>query len=266
MLSTPADRAPLPDLPITQPDGCTVAARWIYLVSSEGEFLRFEPDTRRLSTVATLRCSRDAEPFSMAVDRSATAWVLYNDGSVYKVDVTTGVCTPTTFRGTRDVEIFGMGFSTDGSGATEQLFVAGGTTFSMEASDTSRFGVLDTATLGINETGTTAGWPELTGTGSGELWGFSPGELPPRIRKLDKTTGASVVEHRVSGTPNAPPRAWAFAFWGGRFFLFLKAGFEMSSRIYEFDPATQRATEVVGYTGHSIVGAGVSTCAPIIFF
>ena len=61
-------------------------------------------------------------PFSMGVDRSATAWVLYDSGELFRVDTTSLACTVT------DVDVaqlgllnFGMGFSTDTHGRHEPI-------------------------------------------------------------------------------------------------------------------------------------------------
>jgi hypothetical protein len=53
---------------------------------------------------------------------------------------------------------------------------------------------------------------------------------------------------------------WAFAFWGGKFYLFTAP--TGSTIVTEFDPTTLAQTTVAS-TGDIIVGAGVSTCAPM---
>ena len=61
-------------------------------------------------------------------------------------------------------------------------------------------------------------------------------------------------------------RGWAFAFWGGDFYLFT-CPFSgptqscTSSRVTRFRPGDKSITQVGSYRG-IIVGAGVSTCAP----
>jgi hypothetical protein len=64
----------------------------------------------------------------------------------------------------------------------------------------------------------------------------------------------------ISGTP----RAWAFAFWGGDFWVFLMKGTETSTTIYQYDAATGTPKGSKAAPGRTIVGAGVSTCAPVI--
>lgn len=64
--------------------------------------------------------------------------------------------------------------------------------------------------------------PDLSGTKSGELFGFFPGIAESHIFQLDRTTGATL------GEPWILPRgvgagafAYAFAQWGGKFYVFL---------------------------------------------
>jgi hypothetical protein len=57
--------------------------------------------------------------------------------------------------------------------------------------------------------------------------------------------------------------AWAFAFWGGDFWIFLQRSQDTSTTVYRFVTATQTLSTVIANTGRTIVGAGVSTCAPL---
>ena len=54
--------------------------------------------------------------------------------------------------------------------------------------------------------------------------------------------------------------AWAFAFWGGDFYMFT-APDVAGSIVQRFRPSTGAITHVADYP-ERIVGAGVSTCAP----
>ncbi len=108
--------------------------------------------------------------------------------------------------------------------------------------------------------------PEFTGNANGELWGFFPKEKPPAIVRIDKTSGAAVQTISLPDLPSADEgliAAWAFAYWGGSFYLFYRVDPpHAASRVYkvEYDGTM---TDFMGSTGMTIVGAGVSTCAPI---
>ena len=58
------------------------------------------------------------------------------------------------------------------------------------------------------------------------------------------------------------PQSWAFAHWGGDFYLFFKGEAGFASGAWHLDGITGITSEVVPNLGHTITGAGVSTCAP----
>ncbi|MEP6864549.1 MAG: hypothetical protein ABJE66_28265 [Deltaproteobacteria bacterium] len=65
------------------------------------------------------------------------------------------------------------------------------------------------------------------------------------------------------------PLAWAFAFYGGNYYVFLmkdnSGGIfpETSTTVYEVSPTGQLMSSTPTNT-RVIVGAGVSTCAPVV--
>jgi len=59
------------------------------------------------------------------------------------------------------------------------------------------------------------------------------------------------------------PSAWAFAFWGGDFYIFLKRDTDNSTNVWHLTAAGQ-VSKALNDTGRTIVGAGVSTCAPLM--
>ena len=58
--------------------------------------------------------------------------------------------------------------------------------------------------------------------------------------------------------------AWAFAFYGGDYWLFLMKGSETSTTVYQVNGMTGAISGMTHTTGRVIVGAGVSTCAPVV--
>jgi hypothetical protein len=57
--------------------------------------------------------------------------------------------------------------------------------------------------------------------------------------------------------------AWAFAFWGGDFWLFTSPT-GPTSKVDRYRPSDGTTTTMIPDTGIKIVGAGVSTCAPVV--
>ncbi len=238
---------------------CVEASQWIYTVDQSGMFSRFDPATSTFTDIGLLDCPDYNRPFSMAVDQNAVAWVVYDDGNLFAVDTTTGQCQATSFVvGQHGLVDFGMGFVFDPSTGLDTLYIAGGPTGGY--SKQSELATVSFPSLLVTPVGNTDGMPELTGTGDGALWGFFPAGTSSTgvatLSRLDPATGATLESYTyptLTGNNN-----WAMKFWGGSFWIFLNASIYQVSRD---TPATIHT--VIASTNHRIVGAGVSTCAPL---
>jgi len=105
--------------------------------------------------------------------------------------------------------------------------------------------------------------PELTGTGAGQLFGFytnpDPTGTGSHIVQIDPSTGVLLMDYPLQvGMPND---AWAFAYWGGVFWVFTSPAPGGQTTVTRFDPVTRSETTATTL-GATVVGAGVSTCAP----
>jgi hypothetical protein len=102
---------------------------------------------------------------------------------------------------------------------------------------------------------------ELTGTGDGRLYGYFTTD-PVYVGQIDKVTGAVTNEKEITGLNT--PAAWAFSFWGGSFYLYA-AGTGVDSNVTKYDPVAGTINNsYMTNIGFRIVGAGVSTCAPLV--
>lgn len=247
---------------------CTEQARWIYVVDSGNALLRFDPEATTLTSIGTLACPTSGTPFSMAVDRQANAYVLHDDHRIYQVSTTDASCAASSFVSDQmGFELFGMGFVSDAEGSDlEHLFIAGGSELGI-GGGSSTLGRIDLPAWSVASIGAVSGSPELTGTGTGELWGFFPDSTPMSVRQIDKGTGATLRTIDVSAVDTSGfggASAWAFAYWGGRFYIFYEGLLDSSTSIWRVTPDTGAVEPVQMNTGYRIVGAGVSTCAPTI--
>ncbi|MCB9550140.1 MAG: hypothetical protein H6706_30465 [Myxococcales bacterium] len=259
-------------------DDCAEGSELIYVVDVDDTLLSFDPRTEELRRVGTLRCpagnawpefSRgEATPFSMAVERSGRAWVLYSSGEIFWVDIHDASCRASTFRrGEQGFELFGMSFVTDTPGRPEEtLYLTGG---AVESFGRGTLAAVDPRTVALTPIGPMPPGEygaELTGNANGELWAYTPG-LQSSVARIDKRTARAVDRWDLPPLPRQPA-GWAFAHWGGRYYVFIStqgaAGGVASSQILRFNPVDGRTEVVVADAGRRIVGAGVSTCAPVV--
>ncbi|MEZ4261882.1 MAG: hypothetical protein R3B36_22565 [Polyangiaceae bacterium] len=225
---------------------CAEETKQVYVLATDKALYRFDPQPLKFTRVGTLNCPATAGTFSMAVDRRGTAWVEYTDGNLFEVDTRTAKCKPTAFKaGQTGFETFGMGFASDAEGSSaETLFMAGAGLASL---DTKTFAVTYRGSLALGRT-------ELTGRGA-ELFAFSVSS--GTVANLDKATAATIKSYRTTAID--PASAFAFAHWGGDFWIFTGTD---NSIVTQYSPATDTSKVVVQNAGILIVGAGSSTCAP----
>jgi hypothetical protein len=256
--------------------GCSEAAQLVYVLSDQNELYSFRPNLRQFTRIGALGCPRSAgSPNSMAIDRDAVAWVNYvqsglgdSGGAIDRVNTRDASCTAAApVRMPAGWYRLGMGFSTvSADDPTENLFVAstpnlGGGSQGLGSVETGR-GLLHI--IG-NFSGAFRGQSaELTGTGDGRLFGFFT-TSPVQVAQLDRATGAVLDATPLPGVET--PQAWAFSFWGGDFYLYTAPAAALSARttnVTRYRPSDgsidpRYMTDI----GFRIVGAGVSTCAPI---
>jgi hypothetical protein len=155
----------------------------------------------------------------------------------------------------------GMGFSTDMPGGTaETLYVDG--------IGGAGLAKINTMTKTLSPIGGFGSDPslsgqscELTGTGSARLFGYFTTSPYVRVAELNKSNASVISDKQLTGVP--PPSDWAWSFWGGDFYLYASDGFNNSS-VIQYRPTTGAVDQsYVPDAGFKIVGAGVSTCAPI---
>jgi hypothetical protein len=249
-------------------NGCSgQATNYVYVLSAENDLYSFAPNLKQFTKIGPLGCQTSLSPNSMAVDRDAVAYVNYvadddSTGAIFQVSTTDASCTGPIMSMPAGWERVGMGYSTNNAGSTaETLYVAGvGSGIGLGLVD---FGIKNVGPIGPF-TGTLAGQnAELTGTGNGTLYGFFT-TAPVEVAQIDKSNGSTMTPVPMTGVQ--VPNDWAFSFWGGHFYLYTSQGQGTGngSNVTDYDPVggTVNPSYMVGI-GFDIVGAGVSTCAPV---
>jgi hypothetical protein len=282
LVPPPIDAGLMPPPPdATRPSACPDAgATLIYLITRGNDLVAYDPASNTFQLLGPIACSNDPKvtPFSMAVDHDGNPTTIFSDGSLYRLGIHTGRVTcqpigvvPKQPDGT--ITQFGMGFTTNDQGG-ETLYVG---TDLVPAG----LAILDLTSATIRDVATLQPalfFPELTGNGAGGLYVYAGDTCAhvadttctsqslacytcstSLVAQIDKATG------RVTGMVHLPDLTlgggWAVGYWGGALYLF-SAPNGASSIVTRFDLTTQQHTQVATYP-EIIVGAGVSTCAPL---
>ncbi|MBW2536136.1 MAG: hypothetical protein JRI55_31905 [Deltaproteobacteria bacterium] len=259
---------------------CAEGAGLVYLLSADGDLHSFDPLERKFERIGELKCPAEAgaRPNSMAVDRSGTAWVNYGDGSLWRASTTDGSCEPTEFQPYQHgFSRMGMAFATTGRDLMEEtLFVWGGARARFQPGvkppkpagnhgprPGKGLASIDREKLELLPVGDDRGplstrQAELSGTGEGKLYGFFS-TRPATLAEIEPQTGSTLKAKALKKVRTG--RAWAFAFWGGDFWFFW-APRGKSSNVSRLSGRTGKTETVLKDVGFTVVGAGVSTCAP----
>lgn len=251
---------------------CSPTTDRIYVLGVNGDFAAFDPAALTFTDLGR-PCVGAA--FSMAVDRTGFAWMMENSGDIQRLDLSNPAnCEDPGY--VPDFGQAGMAFvSNSAADPCDRLYlhstaITGGN---------GELGVVDPASLAVSSLGATGySAVELTGTGDGRLFGFA---MPlglggpvsqPTIVALDKATATVLETH---GVPEIQSTGYfAFAFYGGDFYIFHDSNPNMSNTQTSVSSVTRvdwdesegpgrTATTLVQEAPLLVVGAGVSTCAPL---
>lgn len=248
-----------PDVPEDGLPPCDPDLLYIYLVTSETDLYRYRPDTGVFSLVGNLACPSGGSPFSMGVTRTGTAYVVYNEGSLFKVSTADASCEPTDwFPGNGGFNTFGMGYAIDDDKMGETLHVAE-INF---GSPSKGLATIDTDTFELTYIGPFSENPgnalELTSSDDGNLYGYflNADGNGGVVVEIDKATAE--IKSKVPLPAGSASSALAFAYWGGDFYVFTSEG-NSETTVTRYKPS-DGSVGVVATLNRTVVGAGVSTC------
>jgi len=246
--------------------GCVEGPRLVYVVDMDQKLYTFDPSQPTAAQAfkfrTTLSCPLEGTPHSMAVRMDGKAYVLYAKWTyaerhctgLARVDLETLKCEVAKpySCGEGGFGVFGMGYALAPDGR-ETLYIG---------DDDAKFAALDPELGTVQMIGKLPdGGPELTGNSNGELWGFFPKVVPARVHRIDQLTGKALVSHELTSFTEPWMGAFAFAAWGGLFYIFYGYDAGVTTDVYRLT-ADGKLTPLFIDTGLTIVGAGVSTCAP----
>lgn len=242
--------------------GCAAEAELVYVVSSDDDLYSFLPNKRVFTKIGRLACPASGTANSMAVDRKGTAWVAYSDGKIFAASTSDASCKDLIYDASQDGHTkFGMGFSTEAQTTSELLWI--------NDSFGRGLATLDPRSRKLTARGDFSGVfagraAELTGTGDGRLFAFVT-TSPATLVEVQKPSGATPNPRSLPGVDTGTD--WAFSFWGGDFWFYTANRDALpnnTSTVTRLETATGQLSQVLVNIGFRIVGAGVSTCAPLV--
>ena len=227
-----------PDVPITT--SCVDAGiTYIYVLGVNHELYSFYPPTLAFTFIGDVHCPSTAEANSMAVTRSGLAFANYADGTLYEVSTANAACKSVPYDPNQHGFLtFGMGYAADSDGG-ETLYVSGqGDVIAqgLATIDTSTFMLAFIAQYDPTQLNC-----ELTGTGDGRLFGFCPFGDGSYLSEFDPSSAKVLSTVQLSTAGGGGNRTWAFAFWGGEFYLFTGPD-DAPSSVTKYDPIAQTET------------------------
>jgi hypothetical protein len=207
----------------------------------------------------------------MGVSRKGRAWIQYMNGDLFTVDINDPgdplECKDPGFQAGHPLfPNFGMAFVANSlQDPCDKLYAHSGISPDLIGDDVGALGVIDPQSLTMSTIAPIDyAWGELTGTGTGRLFAYQ-GVNPPLLTEYDKETGEVLDVLPLPGLQG--DSAFAFAWWGGDFYLFLDESLGTGeSTVYHLDyddsdGGGQKLT-LLASAPLRVVGAGVSTCAP----
>jgi len=256
------------------PDGgvsadCPSGNDLVFVASEERRLYSFNPTNATFTLLGLVDCAAGEYVNSMAIDRAGNAWINYGDGSLWESPTQNPMCISTGFKPLQSgVSLFGMGFSAKtASGSAETLYIddlSGG-----------GLGYIDLSSMSLLRFGPFAGDLadrdcELTGTGDARLFGFFAGSPygdagSTSVTQIDPSSEGAMKTWPLPTVDTGSD--WAFAFWGGSFYLFTADKYNANdpyTTVTRLDPSTGTLTVMAQNIGFRVVGAGVSTCAPTV--
>jgi hypothetical protein len=196
--------------------------------------------------------------------------VQFSDQQIRKVDVTNvSECSDPGFVPGQDgIKNFGMAFVSNS--ADDQCDRLYGNHYNLvaEGDKVSEFFSVDPLNLALVQLGkSNYGRAELTGTGDGRAFLFA-GPDPSKLVEVDKASGATLDVIPLPGVKTGG--GFAFAFFGGDFYFFTDNMSDSKSEVthLDYDDSDKNGVQDLKVIYQDaplrIVGAGVSTCAPLV--
>jgi hypothetical protein len=241
----PISATPSQGTPTLCADG---AAPQAYLWAVDSTLFSFDPSSLETRALGVINCPTTANPWSLNVAASGATYAIYEDGSLYEVDLGTLACQPTAYS-VGQLGFYGQTGMTLGAGENaNRLYVYGqGSSPALGVSDLSRFILFQLGPI------TPQPQPlpvDLKSDAYGRLFTLTSNG---RFDELDPATGSLLGEDNTgfSGTQGG----WALLPDNGQLYFF--GG--VSGGVSRYDVAA-KALFPLGQVNQTIVGASAAPC------
>jgi hypothetical protein len=203
--------------PTSTPAACEGGASpSAYLWASDGTLLALDLGSMETRALGVVSCSTTANPWSLTVTTSGTAYVEYDDSSLYQISLSSLICQSTAYQ-TGQLGFTGYEGITVGAGNTaDRLYVYG-----QRPASSTVLGLSDLSTFRLFQVGTTttvgpAVFPvDLKSDAYGRLFALG---ADGALEQLDPSTGALLGEDHT-GFDGAPGRGTLLTYDGQLYFF-----------------------------------------------
>jgi hypothetical protein len=241
-----ATTAPL-DAPVACAGGSSPTA---YLLAYDGTLFAFDPGSLETRSLGVVSCvaSTTIRPYAFTVAAPGTAYVLYDDGNIYAVDLTTLDCEPTRYQQNQLDLNWHVGITVGAGTAADRLYYYGqGASPLLAVSDLTSFQLFE---LGPTGSGLTALPADLKSDAYGRLFALGAGGV---LQQLDPATGAILGQDSTGF--DCDQNGWALLPYDGQ--LYFVSG--PAGGVSRYD-VTTKALFPLGQVNQAIVGAGTTPC------
>jgi hypothetical protein len=241
---------------ITGTLGCTTETKnYAYLMDTNNTLYQFNPTSYAVTTIGAINCSTSSSLYSIALQRDGILWAGYADGTVFRYNIKSQVCTSTTFAANQsNFQQFTMTFLKSTTDTSETLYL------SQENSPGTSLATVDINTLILSVVGNYSNsttFATIAGANDGTLYGVFPTDNYT-IEQIQPSNAAILAEYplNISSTIVSDPN-YGFTIANGVYFFF--EGINNGTNIHIFSTSTNSTTLVSTITPN-INGATSSSC------
>ena len=227
---------------------CAGATPNAYLCDDNETLYVFDPATLTTTSIGQVSCPTSAIPWTMTVDGAGSAYLIYDDWNVYRVDLATLVCTQTPYVPGQLGFTGEEGIAVAAVAGVDRFFVFG-------ANPAPTLAVSDLTSFVLSAVGPVTPpngmFPvAIQGDAFGNLYAFSQ-----ESTFFELASATAGVTHLAQ--VNLPSGGnWGVMAYGTQVYVFGSGGV-----VGLYDPSSQQL-ETLGSVGFSVIGASATPCVP----